>query len=467
MNVTMLIIVLYLLAMIMIGFIYKKKASQDEVNFLVAGRSMGITIGGGALASTYASTSSFLGTLGAMHVFGIGFGLWQNIGVIIGFAVAAVFIAPRFRSFSSLSFSQFFEQRFDKRVRGFAAFVTVITMFVYMLAQIQGGALAMQFVLGVEYWIGVIVLGVVFITYVIMGGSHSSVIASFIQFCMMMVAMITVAVVVFIAQPWAETATTVVANHGTSAFHIFGTEGPLYALSSGFMMTLGIMSAPHVYMMFMFTKTEKVARKTTALATSYLSVFYFSLLIVGSYIIATYPNLENSDMGYFYVLDMLPAVLIGLFIAAVLAAAMSSTDAQLLSATSAITNDLYRIFTGKTISQNRIVFVNRCVALVIGILAILVTLNPPDLIMFVMALAQSLMIGAFFVPLVLGLFWKRATADAAFLGMISGFIVTVSLQFIPMPTPFLGGPIGAIVSLIVIVSVSLRSHQSFERNISQ
>lgn len=447
------IIILYLLAMVLLGFMYRKKASQGEESYLVANRSMGVAIGGGVLASTYASTSSFLGVLGAMYAFGVVFGLWQNIGVLVGFAIATIFLAPKFRSYGPLSFSQFFELRYDKRVRLVAAIVTVIAMFVYIMVQLQGGAYAMQFVLGIDYKLGVLLIGAVFILYVVLGGSHSSIMASFIQFLMMMIAMLTVAIAVLIVEPWGQSVSSASENISTT-FSFWGNVDPLYSLSAFLMMGLGAMSSPHVYLVYMFSKSNKVAQKNSAWATTYLSIFYFSVIIVGIYIIANFPNLENPDMGYFYVLDLLPTFVMGVFIAAVLAAAMSSTDAQLLNATSAITNDLYTIVTGKTLPKKKVVLINRVVALILGVSATLMTLNPPNLILLVMALAQSLMIGSFLVPLILGLWWKKATSNAALAGMIGGFAVATIAQFLPLPSPFIGGPLGAGVSLVIMVTIS-------------
>ncbi|SDI16960.1 sodium:solute symporter family protein [Alteribacillus bidgolensis] len=459
MNTILIVVIVYLLAMVVIGFLYSKKASQDGESFLVANRNMGSFLGGGSLASTYASTSSFLGTLGAMYAFGVAFGLWQNAGVLIGFTLATIFIAPKFRAYGSLSFSQFFELRYNKKVRFVSAIVTIVAMFVYIMAQLQGGAYAIQYVLGINYWVGVLLIGAVFILYVVLGGSHSSIIASFTQFVMMMIAMLTVTAVTIIVEPWGNT-TSLALENDPVMLNLWGNEGPFYSISIFFMMILGAMSAPQVYLMYMFSKSNKVAQKNSALATTYLSIFYFILLLVGVFIIGNFPNLENPDMGYFHTLDMLPTVVAGVFVAAVLAAAMSSTDAMLLNATSAITNDLYSIISGKTLSNNVVVFVNRIVASIIGIIAILVTLNPPNLILLVMALAQSLMIGAFLIPLVLGLWWKKATAKAALAGMIGGFSVAVIAQFIPLPTPFIGGPLGALTSLILMVIVSHKERKS-------
>lgn len=448
------IIILYLLAMVGIGLAFRKRASKDAESYLVAGRTMKSVIGGGALASTYASTSSFLGTLGAMFALGIAFGMWQNFGVIIGFALAAIFIAPRFRKYLPLSFSEFFAKRYDGRVRVVAAFITVVAMFVYVLIQLQGGAYAMSYVLGVSHQTGVITIGLILLAYVVLGGSHSSMLSSFVQFVMMMVAMMTVAGIGLWSQSWNETV-NMAAERNAIALELSGEFGLLAGISVMVMMGLGVISSPHVYLMFMWSKSGKFAQRSAALATTYLAVFYTILLIVGAYIIATQAELTQPDMGYFEVLDHLPTVLIGLFVAAVLAAAMSTADAQLLNATSAITNDLYQAFKGQPLQDDRAVLVNRVVVLVIGVAAIAVALDPPELIVWLLAIAQTLMIGAFFAPIVLGLFWKRATAAAALIGMLSGFVVAVVVQFVPMPNEFIGGPIAGAVSLATMIIVTL------------
>lgn len=452
-------IVLYLAAMIGIGLMYRRRASQDAESYLVAGRKMGSLIGGGVLASSYASTSSFLGTLGAMFTLGIAFGMWQNMGAIAGFAIAAIFIAPRFRKYLPLSFAEFFAKRYDNRVRFTAAAVTVVAMFVYILIQLQGGAYAMTYVLGVNHQVGVVVIGLILLAYVGMGGSHSSMIASSIQFAMMMLAMLAVTGIALTNQSW-DTTVSMAAEQNAIALELSGDFGLIAGVSVMLMMALGVMSSPHVYLMFMWSKSPKIAQRSAALATTYLAIFYSILLIVGAYIIATEPTLDQPDMGYFEVLGQLPTFLIGLFVAAVLAAAMSTADAQLLNATSSITNDLYRAFKKRQLRPDREVLTNRIVMLIIGVFAIIVALDPPELIVWILAVAQALMIGGFFAPIVLGLFWKKATSTAALVGMIVGFSSAVVMQFLPMPNEFIAGPIAGVISVTVMVVITLVQHRS-------
>ncbi|WP_226036138.1 sodium:solute symporter family protein [Aquibacillus saliphilus] len=462
-------VIIYLAIMILIGYFYRKKAGSGEEGFLVANRSIPAWLGGGALASTYTSTSGFLGILGLMFAAGIAPALWGNIGLLLGFIIAMVFVAPQIRKSKIVTFPQFFEQRFNKKVRAVAAVVTVITMFVYMIAQIQGGAFAIQYVLGINYELAVAVIGLVFIAYVALGGSYASIATSFWQNLMMILAMVAVALIVILSQDWSQIVTGSVSNNPI-AINIWGGPGPLFSLSFGLLLSLGVICSPHVVMRYSAAIDEKTAVKTTSSAITYLSVFYLATVFVGLYLVANFPEVSNPDMGFFLVVEELfPKVVIGLFVATVIAAAMSTTDAQLLTAASAITTDLYPILFKKDLPKDKAVKATRWIVIIIGLLTILVTLRPPELIFLVMALAQSLIIGAFLCPLLLGLWWKKTTSQGAFIGMIGGFMASALLSpamgLVNLPSPFLSGPAGALVSLLLTVFISLSQQKTESRGL--
>ncbi len=457
-------VVIYLAAMILIGYVYKQKAGQDEESFLVADRSISTFIGGGALAATYTSTSGFLGLLGMSYVYGISPPIWGNIGLLIGFLIAMVFLAPQFRGTKVSTFPQYFEQRYDKRIRAIAAVVTLVTMIVYMIAQIQGGAYAFQSMIGVSYPYAVVIIGIVFIVYVALGGSYASIMTSFFQNIMMILAMGIVALYVVFTQDWGSMVSQAVQNN-TALLDHWGSAGPVFALSFGLLLGLGTFSSPHVTIRFASAKNEEVAKKTTASAIFWLSIFYLLTLPVVMFIVANYTGLKNPDMGYFILIgDKFPKIIVGFCVASVLAAAMSTTSSQLIAAAASVTNDLHSVYFQRQLPRERVMKLTRWAVVIIGIITILLTLRPPALIALVMALAQSLMVGAFLVPLMLGIWWRKTTANAALAGMIAGFGVAAlthpSLHLVKLPSPFLVAPIGALVSLVIMIVVSLLEHGS-------
>ena len=121
----------------------------------------------------------------------------------------------------------------------------------------------------------------------------------------------------------------------------------------------------------------------------------------------------------------LPYVVSGLVAAGALAAALSTADGLLLTIASALAHDVYyKIFRPKATTQWRLV-VSKSLLLVVAVLAASVASQKPATILFMVAWAFSLAGSAFFPALILGVFWKRATATGAVSGMIIGLVSTI------------------------------------------
>ena len=121
----------------------------------------------------------------------------------------------------------------------------------------------------------------------------------------------------------------------------------------------------------------------------------------------------------------LPYVVSGLVAAGALAAALSTADGLLLTIASALAHDVYyKVFRPKATTQWRLV-VSKSLLLVVAVLAASVASQKPATILFMVAWAFSLAGSAFFPALILGVFWKRATATGAVSGMIIGLASTI------------------------------------------
>jgi Na+(H+)/acetate symporter ActP len=150
---------------------------------------------------------------------------------------------------------------------------------------------------------------------------------------------------------------------------------------------------------------------------------------------------------------------------------MSTTDAQLIAAGSSISHDLYPILRrklGKKLpSQESIVKASRIVMVVVGAASTLTALKPPGLIVLIMALAMVLIVSSFFIPLIMGIWWRRANATGAMCSMIGGFVVSIIMHpvtpIMKIKPPFLAGIYGVIVSLVLIVVVSYLTGRPSEK----
>lgn len=201
------------------------------------------------------------------------------------------------------------------------------------------------------------------------------------------------------------------------------------------------------------------------------------IAVPGLIAIALIPDLTDDDQAIPRLVGvLLPAGVRGLFVAAFLAALMSSIDSYLNSAATIVSHDLYRRFIDPEVSETRLLLTGRIVTLVLVAWAIafafLLTGLSSDSGLY--AIFQTLM--AFFqgpalAVLLLGVFWKRATGSAALIGLLTGIATAVSLFALNQPSvcrmlgwpplfriqePFLYFSVWAfLVTAVVVTSISL------------
>jgi sodium/proline symporter len=456
-------LVLYLAVMLYIGYYFRKSAGKSEDSYLVADRKIGPIVGGAAFASNYTSTSGFLGAIGLGYAVGIAALCFVNVSIGIGGILSLLLIAPFLRRSGLRTFPEFFGERYGSTVRAVSAIITAVIMYIYIIAQLKGGALVAQYVFHVPYWVGVLVVAVVFIIYVSLGGMYAATWTGFIQFSMMLAA----AVIVFFAVlagfgGWTQMVSEVQALR-PHFFDMWGRTGTLFNLSFGCVMGLGMMCSPHILIRFYAARDPKVARNTVAVGTTLNMVFYFTSTMIVTGAVVWFKGLKDPDFAYIMVTGkLLSPVIAGIFFAAIWAAAMSTTDAQLIAAGSAISHDLYpflqRKLSNNLPSQESIVKVSRIVMIIVGAASTLTALKPPGLIVLIMALAMVLIVSSFFIPLVIGIWWKRANSMGAIFSMIGGFLAAAIMHpvtpIIRVKPPFLAGVYGVIISLVLIVVVS-------------
>jgi Na+/proline symporter len=129
-----------------------------------------------------------------------------------------------------------------------------------------------------------------------------------------------------------------------------------------------------------------------------------------------------------------PPMIRGMAVAAVLAAVMSTTDALLLACSSSISHDLLGRFLQEKTTQRMVGLVRVGTAWAIGILALYWAYSPPELISQFYTAGVGLLSGSLFVPVIAGLWWKRANRLGGVLALLAGALtyVLVQLQVLPL-----------------------------------
>jgi len=214
------------------------------------------------------------------------------------------------------------------------------------------------------------------------------------------------------------------------------------------------------YQRLFASKDERTAARASLLSGIFLVIVSFIPAIAGMAALALSPSPQEIIASPRVAIPHLILVTLGpvagaLFIAAVLAAVMSTADSLLLAATSHVVRDFYYRFNPR-ITDKQMLKLSIVITVIVGIFSLATALTVRGIIELLIY-SYDLYTSGVFVPLVLGLVWKRATKEGAVAGMIAGFIASLMgiMGYIPAEIYEMIYVWGALVSLIVMVVVSL------------
>lgn len=154
---------------LIVTYIAAKRTSSAS-DFYTAGGGLKGWQNGFAIAGDYLSAAAFLGVSGAIALTGFD-GFFFSVGYVVANLVLLYVIAEPMRNLGRYTLADMLTARFnEKRVRGVAATSTIVIVILYMIAQLVGAGALIKLLFGIEYWIAVLIVGVMMTTYVLFGG---------------------------------------------------------------------------------------------------------------------------------------------------------------------------------------------------------------------------------------------------------------------------------------------------------
>ncbi|MCM2606504.1 sodium/proline symporter PutP [Rossellomorea marisflavi] len=461
---TLTAIIIYLVGMLIIGYLAAKLTS-DLSDYVLGGRRL--TAGVAALSAGSSDMSGWLmlGLPGAVYASGMG-SIWLAIGLAIGAYLNWQFIAKPFRVYTevakdSITVPDYFENRFrdhSKVLRVFSAIIILIFFTFYTSSSLVGGAILLEQSFGMNYQLALWVGAGVILSYTFFGGFLAASWTDFIQGILMFLALIIIPIVAIIELGgWSETVSKV-GSIDPSHLNVY-TGATFASVVSLLAWGLGYFGQPHIIVRFMGIKSTREIPKARLIGMTWMVVSLFGAIFIGFTGFAYFADnpLSNPETVFITFSQVLfnPWVA-GFLLAAILSAIMSTVDSQLLVSSSALAQDFYKAIFRKQASKKEEMLVGRISVVVIAIIAIFLGYNPDSSVLALVSYAWA-GFGAAFGPLIIfSLFWKRMTRNGALAGMLVG-AVTVILWAIP-EDGFLGIyellP-GFIFSSLAIIIVSL------------
>ncbi|RIK94797.1 MAG: cation acetate symporter [Burkholderiales bacterium] len=462
-------------------FITKWAASRTKsaADFYTAGGGITGFQNGLAIAGDYMSAASFLGISAAVMANGYD-GLIYSIGFLVGWPVVTFLLAERLRNLGKFTFADVAAFRFQQApVRVFAAAGTLVVVAFYLIAQMVGAGQLIKLLFGLDYWIAVVIVGVLMMIYVLFGGMTATTWVQIIKAIMLLGGATFMALMVLLHFGFSPEAmfaravqikTELAAAAGrppeaaaATGRSIMGPGGfikdPISAISFGMALMFGTAGLPHILMRFFTVPNAKEARKSVLWATTWIGYFYLLTFIIGFgaiVFVLTEPGfldakgglIGGSNMAAVHLADAVGGNVFLGFISAVTFATILAVVAGLtLSGASAVSHDLYATVVRKGQADSAAELrVSRATTVVLGIIAVLLGIAfEKQNIAFMVSLAFAIAASANFPVLLMSVLWKDCTTRGVVIGGFLGLISSVALTVISPAVweATLGNPAGS------------------------
>ena len=439
---------IYLLLLVAIGLVFRRK-SNNAADYFLGGRVLGSWTTAFSAGASDMSSWLIMSLPAALYMSGL-VGAWIAVGLVVGTYLNWRLVAARLRRFSeaagdSLTLPQYLQNRFcssSVALRSVCAGFMVALYLIYTASILRAGGQLLTYVLGYSYPLSVAIVGVILLLYTYMGGFLAVSWTNLFQASLMLGALVTLPLVIAKAIP--SSAVLYSESFWGGVFHLLayhqpGSEFSTIHLLSGLAWGLGYFGMPHILIHFMGMRTSRQVNKSRFIGITWVVLCLASAVMVGllgrSYLDAIgkeYQNLAAAE--YLFIdltLQLVPGLGAGVLLSAILAAAMSTADSQLLVAASAISNDLYKTVINPQTTEKQMMRVARGSVFAISVMAYLLALIPQFSVMTLAAYAWS-GFGASLGPVILlSLYWRRMTTRGAIAGIIAGGGCVLLWEIIP------------------------------------
>jgi solute:Na+ symporter, SSS family len=473
------VVILYIISLLAIGFYtsFRKRSSED---LFLADRSLSWYTIGFSIFGTNVSPSMMIAACSVAYTTGIVSANFEWYACILLFVLAMIFV-PHYLNTKISTMPEFLERRFSPACRHFLSYYSLLTILVLWLggALYSGGLLLMQFT-GWDLWVCLTVLMIVSSCFTVTGGLTAVAYTDNFNSILMIGASMALAIIAFIKVGGVGSLINSVPPH---YWHLFRP-----ANDSAFPWHAIVLGYPVLGIWFWCTDQTIVQRvlgaknvnhgQTGVIFTGFLKILIpFIFFFPGIFCFVLFPNLKNPDFAYMtLVTNLLPAGGVGLMVAVLMAALVSTIDGALNSFSTVFTLDIYKKSFRANAKPKEIRLIGQIMTIVIGIISVFVALSMESVGRDLFNLLQGII--AFFAPpmssvFIVGVLWRRATSKAALTTLIIGSAVSLTIGVCQLKNiPYAGfWPhymllsfylFAALVILVIVVSLFTKEKEGKE-----
>ena len=466
---TTVIVTLIVYNLVLLGMgLWARRRTRDQGDFLLGGRRIGAWVTSLSASASTTSAWTLLGISGFAYALGPP-GLWLTLGAVSGYVLNWCWVAPRLNRAAertgALTLTELLmggNDTWARLARRAASIIILVCFTFYVASQFQAAANAFEESLGMSVQSGILLGAAVILAYTLLGGFLAVSLTDSLQGLLMLLVSLLLAGTMLFA---------VIVISGTN--NIFSVTGEAFSLAppqaglagAGFLIGslcvgLGQPGQPHVANRFMAARDQRAVRRGRIIALVWVVLVFAGMALLGLAGRVLYSDIANPENLFFVATErLLPPVLSGIVIAAVLSAIMSTADSQLLSGAAAVSRDWSLERARKAVGLKTTYAA--VIAMTVG--ATVIALFAPQSV-FLRVLFAWHALGASFGPLVyMAVLGRQVKSAYALAVLLSGFTLTVLLHWQPdTPGDWAERLVPMIVSFGIAIAGSRRMPQASE-----
>ncbi|PQV65158.1 cation/acetate symporter [Abditibacterium utsteinense] len=423
------------------------RKTKTTAEFYAAGGGISGFQNGLALAGDFMSAASFLGIAGLVATGGYD-GLIYSVGYLVGWPIVMFLIAEPLRNLGKYTFADVVAYRLSQKpIKTMAAIGSIVTVIVYLTAQMVGAGTLIKLMFGLPYEIALIAVGFLMIAYVLFGGMLATTWVQIIKAVLLIGGATMLALMVLSHFGWSYGnlfAAVAKLPNGESLLtpgHLKVATSSWDTLSLAIGLMFGTAGLPHILMRFYTVPDARAARKSVFVATGFIGYFYILTFTIGygaaALVGAEYlakPKLGTPGLSNNAAAPLLAEILgggpfLGFLSAVAFATILAVVAGLTLAGASAISHDIYAgVVKGGQSDEKSEVRVAKIATVALGIIAVLMGFLFKSVnVAFMVGLAFAVAASANFPALLLSITWKKFTTQGAVASMAVGLISAVVL----------------------------------------
>ncbi|WP_042353996.1 sodium/pantothenate symporter [Bacillus rubiinfantis] len=467
-------LIIFLLIIFAVGFWSHKfvlKSHSFLEEYFLGERQMGGFILAMTMVATYGSASSFIGGPGVAYNQGLGWVLLAMAQLATGYFTLMV-LGKKFaiiaRQYKAVTLIDFLKERYQsKAVVLLAAGSIIVFLFSSMTAQWIGGARLVESLTGLPYTTALLIFAFSVLIFVIVGGFRAVALTDAVQGVVMFTGTLILLVATIKAGGGIPKIIADLAAENPNLISPFGAERtltPAYVSSFWVLVGIGVVGLPQITVRAMSYKNSKAMHNAIIIGTIVVGFIMLGMHLIGVFARPVLPGVKIGDTVMpLLSMKVLPPYLAGIVLAAPMAAIMSTVDALLILVSSAIVKDVYLNYIKPQATDNHVKKISFSVTAIIGLIVILLSLSPPNLIIWLNLFSFGGLESVFIWPVIFGLYWARGNKYGAIASMVLGMSSYIIFdRFYPNPFGVHTVILPIIISMLGFITISMFT----QRNIS-